>query len=108
MSQPKYIVFKSEDWDAFRDAMIAHPQGIIAAQDVPTPLPVVDAEVIRHQDITSAPIFYLYSQQLHHFIDMAQMVGMPLENEGHLLKIAEHFGEAAVKAEQSAKKKLPD
>lgn len=66
-----------------------------------------DAEVIRHQDITAAPIFHHYASSMETVIELAQHFGAEVDVE-QLRAVAEHFMEAAITSERHPNRKLPD
>lgn len=104
---PKYAVLKWNDWEAIKTALTG---GGLRNAFFET-LPLDDAEVIRHQDVTAAAIFYHYSQTIQNFLDMAEsLLGEELDPERRmsLLSIAMHFGAAAEAAESHPRRKLPD
>lgn len=101
--EPKYAVLKWKDWQAIREMCV---RGMIVSTNEPAPFEeevdgrvLVDAEVIRKQDYTAAPIFHLYANLIQTFIDM-----------GHTIDpaIRDHFHEAAMDAEAWEHKKVPD
>jgi hypothetical protein len=103
MSDAKYIVFKKIDME-----------------DVPVDLwdqvrqyiePIDDAEVIRKQDITSGPVFHLYANLIHAFIDLEFPPTIPTILRQELGEIADHFHNAGLDADEiraAGKAKLPD
>lgn len=109
MPAKKYVVFKQSDWDEFTDWLADALRG----ESCPLPFELGDAEVIRKQDITAAPIFHHYASQL---LTMAEMAASTFDVAGpeaqatlrRLREIADHFHEAAVDAEQWPVKKVPD
>lgn len=102
----KYMVFKRSDYLAAMDECQTSGAHIMLQKLEGVQL--LDAEVIRHQDLTAAPIFWHYSQQLHTLIEMADAVGVPLASRSRLLEIASYFGLAAHAAEEHPNRKLPD
>jgi hypothetical protein len=98
----KYAVLKWSDWEEF---VI---KAVVQAGIMPeAPILVDDAEVVRKQDLTSAPIFYLYSNLVRSYIDL---VGPNLSPDHvvALIEIADHFHEAGLDADEWPGKRLPD
>lgn len=111
MIDSKYVVFKSEDWSLFADAMGedgVHQGGQFGIYITElSDRMLSDAEVIRHQDITAAPIFHHYASAIETILELAQQVGLNV-NEADLRQVADHFHQAAVAAENHPHRKLPD
>lgn len=100
----KYIVFKVEDFDNFVEK--AHDQGFA---DYILPPEIEDAEVIRGQDIAAAPIFHTYASMILSYRQiLASRVGIQQSEQQDLIRIADHFHLAAVKAEGNPNRRLPD
>lgn len=95
----KYVVFKRSDWN---ELLISHREHVKSFQ-------VEDAEVIRHQDITAAPIFSTYAHMIISFRDLLyrDQPGVP-PGWASLTEIADYFAAAADKAEAYPNKRLPD
>ena len=104
--QPKYAVLKWKDWKLLVD--LAHN---IGAPDILRHLiasRIQDAEVIRHQDLTAAPLFHSYASSIHSFMDLLKSRGMLTPSmEAEMTGIADHFHDAANKSEALEHRKLP-
>lgn len=105
----KYVVIKREAWDSFK-TYYTRNKNFLDCIDELEKADLDGAEVIRHQDITAAPIFWHYAQSMSGFVDVQDILGRPLDDDTkrRLLKIAEHFTEAAHEAEECDHAKLPD
>ena len=107
----KYICFKTDEWDDFVSALIVlrNTSGENVGESVLTemPEPVADAEVFRHQDLVSAPIFYNASSIYQSYIEL---VGETLteDQRAYLKEVADHFYEAGDRATGLPNRKLPD
>lgn len=91
----KYAVLKMDDWEL----LVGRDDALLLA----------DAEVIRGQDLTAAPIFHAYANIIGSFIEL--MPYLPTAARGRcdeLLAIADHFHEAALASEARVDRKLPD
>ena len=100
----KYFVCKKSDLrELFK--RFNNPMDEALLREV-TDLELPDAEVIRQQDITAAPIFHHYSSGINTLIELADSFAIPV-NRLRLREIADHFHEAAMAAEQ-ADHKIPD
>lgn len=99
----KYVVFKAENWDDFKEGILSEKQ----VEYMETAL-VKDAVVIRRQDIFASSGFYAYAQAIHTAIEMVEQLGFPsITKLRELREIAEYFmnqGDAA----KLAQHKLPD
>lgn len=104
----KYFVCKIDDLDdtfkalgdtVDRDIMSRFRKGL---EDIE----LGGAEVIRHQDITAAPIFHHYASSIMTIVELADKFNTPIDKRG-LTAIADHFHEAAEAAER-VEHKLPD
>lgn len=103
-AHPKYAVFK---WDEFNAMALAIFDGE-PIDDLVDRYRVKDAEVIRHQDLTAAPLFYAYASIIHSFADLASQSGTLTQYES-LREIADHFMSAAEVSEALGEhRKLPD
>lgn len=103
MGNNKYAVLKLSDWNRVRRALWASGNSLAAEMDR---IVLPDAEVIRHQDITSAPIFYHYASGIQSLIELGTTTGIELDYE-NLRAIADHFHKAAMEAENHPHKKIP-
>lgn len=101
----KYVVFKATDWDEFILVLRERLDG----QDILTvlPEPVADAEVFRHQDLVSAPIFYNASSIYQSYLELVGHTMTDSEQE-YMKEVVDHFFEAAEKSIGLPKRKLPD
>ena len=107
---PKYAVFKWDDYKAILEAMRSNGMGD-GATHVECDR-IKDAEVIRHQDISSPAILGLYSHIVAALGESLQAsLSMDYEEKlqhiNELRRIGDHFDDAAAKAESIAHK-LPD
>jgi hypothetical protein len=104
----KYVVMKREDWEKVRR------HEFLNAEEKLLP----DAEVIRKQDITSAPIFHAYSGIVLSYIEVLRSICDSVDNTqelnritkqiNQLQEVADHFHDAALSAELWPTRKLPD
>jgi hypothetical protein len=100
----KYVVFKVGGWDEFiRGLREDEADDILTA----LPEPVPDAEVFRHQDLVSAPIFYNASSIYQSYLELARDRMTEAEKE-YMREVIDHFFEAAEKATGLPNRKLPD
>jgi hypothetical protein len=88
----KYAVLKWEDWEAM---------GVSPAMEEAR---IKDAEVLRLKDITSGPAFYTYASVLLTYAEIFEM----LPESKNLREIADHFFDAAQRADNYPGKRLPD
>jgi hypothetical protein len=119
MSEPKYAVLKWEDWVGLKDWILngTVPDDWPRTEEGTFHPPsgkflIKDAEVIRKQDITSAPIFHAYSSIIMSYVEVLLSLGAEADPETMkriegLQEIADHFHRAAVDAELWPTKKLP-
>jgi hypothetical protein len=128
-TKPKYVVLKTADWKRVQKEAAAlfnaHPEkpgeassAAITIASWDRDLTVLDAEVIRHQDITSGPIFHLYSNIINTFVDLvsgdtAYDDAGELEhvNPDTLRTIADYFHDMGLMADEerrAGRAKLPD
>lgn len=109
---PKYVVFKAEEYEEYRERGEEPPM-------------LDDAEVIRHQDVFAAPALLTYANSVAVSIETLSpfwgklvqygtetdegtaLAHQVAETMSILKEIADHFFEAAAAAEQ-AERKLPD
>lgn len=110
LAPPKYACLKWADWLDILDAL---DKGHRIGPSMAVQMLLQDAEVIRHQDVTSAPIFHAYAGIILSYVEVLSTIGDPdpyIESEviQGLQAIADHFHEAALKAEKHPAKKLPD
>ena len=107
----KYIVFKTDEWDDFVSALIVlrNTSGESVGEAVLTemPEPVPDAEVFRHQDLVSAPIFYNASSIYQSYLELVAPTLSP-ERQEYMREVVEHFFVAADKSKALPNRKLPD
>jgi hypothetical protein len=99
LESPKYAVIKWKDWTD-----ICKQQG--SGQDFEE-MRLKDAEVIRKQDITAAPIFHHYASQIATFIELGKKFGLPFDFS-ELEQIRDHFHNAALDSENLPVHKIPD
>jgi hypothetical protein len=100
-AHPKYAVLKWDDWENLKKVTAKAIPGLDAWR-------VQDAEVIRQQDLTAAPLFYAYASIIHSFADLASQTGTPTQYES-LREVADHFMGAAETSEALGEhRKLPD
>lgn len=93
MSDNKYVVFKVENWEGFRERVENDITEVFAAMDALWKVRVGDGTVIRQQDILApyALLAYAGAAQAHELYD-----------------IAEVFLKRAVEAERLEGRKEPD
>lgn len=102
----KYVVFKTEDWQRVSNALRLEVPGDIV-DDINSRI-ITDAEVIRHQDITSASIFYHYASTVESFAEIGlHLFNMSDEQARELRRIADYFAQAADAARHHPAKRLP-
>lgn len=100
---PKYAVLKWEDWRKLVGGIVSFKEWDVDG------LLLQDAEVIRGQDVTAAPVFHAYASIINSFSDLLASRGVqPVARHDDLLAIADHFHEAALRSEARADRKLPD
>lgn len=110
MDTPKYAVLKWDDWRALRNAACEQDIAFNWPEDMPDRLLVSDAEVIRAQDVTAAPLFHMYANLVQTFRDLMTN-HISDANDDNLSRIADHFHQAGVEADAlraSGGTKLPD
>lgn len=96
---PKYIVFKTEDWNRVR-----------GEQDWLVPMAVPDAVVIRLQDHFAATALFTYCNTIMGFLELLEthVEGWDENDHQRLLDIADYFHEQACESQKLKNKKLPD
>jgi hypothetical protein len=102
LNPPKYAILKWEDWELIKR------QRSFTGDSLDSML-LNDAEVIRGQDITAAPIFHAYSSIILSFMEFLNPgPGIGSERLNYLQQVSDHFHEAALKSEARDDRKLPD
>jgi hypothetical protein len=71
------------------------------------PEAVADAEVFRHQDLVSAPIFYNASSIYQSYLELMGD-NIPPHQREYMQGVVDHFFEAAERSVGLPKRKLPD
>lgn len=106
----KYICFKVEEWDLFvknlstSEALVEEWANAVMNL---LPEPVADAEVFRHQDRVSAPIFYAASSIYQSYLELV-IHDLNPEQQEYMRDVVEHFFVAADKSKALPNRKLPD
>jgi hypothetical protein len=101
----KYVVFKVDDWDKFVKFLRHEDRTGFICSELPESL--ADAEVFRHQDLVSAPIFYAASSIYQSYLELVEPNLSP-ERKEDMHVVVDHFFEAAEKATGLPNRKLPD
>ena len=98
----KYVVFKADEFDHWwMHKVRPRLEGVI---DQP-PEQLVDAVVIRTQDVFAAGGLSAYANQIETVIEVG---GVPQDDVLRLEEIRDYFFDRAREAEQSPDRKLPD
>lgn len=103
----KYLVVKREAFDGLEkavgfDSNSWTPENLIAKL---RGFDLDDAEVIRQQDITAAPIFYCYASLMRSY---AELPGQPEDRVERLHHAGDWAMNAAALAEKHPDRKYPD
>jgi hypothetical protein len=111
MENDKYVVFKSEDWSAFEGAFDATTQNREPRLTPMLPMPLMDAVVIRKQDVFAAPGLYGYAASIQTAIEVAQRLdpsSLTEEEQWRLEALRDFFFEQGHEAAEHSPKKIPD
>jgi hypothetical protein len=94
--QPKYIVFKREEWEDTVDPL--------GNRSFPTPLD--DAVVIRLKDPFAATALFTYANTIMSWLELS--TELPEEKYNDMLWIADYFHQQACESQKIKDKRLPD
>lgn len=97
----KYTVFKTEDWENHLLALAPVIEAAHARMILPSPLK--DAEVIRLQDVTAAPLLHAYASITKSVEEVLAARGVTVD----LTEQSDWAHEAAIRSE-SMNRRLPD
>lgn len=111
MGDGKYVVFKLGEFNTWYNEVLKGTDVFLFEP----PVALDDATVIRAQDVFAAPALYAYANSILVALEAmqavveGQLMGQGLVNiVDRLTAVADYFHEAAVRAEQTDFKKLPD
>lgn len=93
--QPKYVVFKIEDWKTF------------GGEEWMGAKPLDDAVVIRLKDPFAATALYTYCNTIMSFIELLDDT-MSENDRQRMLDVADYFHGQAMESEKIKGKRLPD
>lgn len=105
MHDEKYVVFKKEDWEEFRQ------NAEVDGGRVEDPRPLGDAVVIRTQDTFAGPALHAYAGAVMSELEFGRSTITANEQETDLQAAADYFHERAVEADEARRlgtARMPD